>query len=82
MGTHRFTSVIEALKFFGSNVRGIFLGGDDVGLGVGVSVAGTVVGDTEVVGSVVGAAVTSVRVHPEASAHKQTPATIGVTMNR
>lgn len=81
MGTHRFTSVMEALKFFASNVRGIFLGGDDVGLEVGVSVVGTVVGDTEV-DPVVGADVTSVREHPGARANSDTPATIDVTMSR
>jgi hypothetical protein len=81
IGTHRFTSVMEAPKFFASNVRGIFLGGDDVGLGVGVSVVGTVVGDTEV-DSVVGPVVTSVREHPGARAHSDTPATIDVTMSR
>jgi hypothetical protein len=84
MGTQRFTSVMEAPKFFGSNVRGIFLGGDGVALevGVGVSVEGTAVGDAECVGSVVGDDVTPVRVHPAARAHRNAPATIDVTMDR
>jgi hypothetical protein len=75
---------MEAPKFFGSNVRGIFLGGDGVGLevGVGGSVEGTVVGDAEGLGSVVGEAVPPVRVHPAARAHRNAPATIDETMDR
>jgi hypothetical protein len=73
---------MEAPKFFASNVRGIFLGGDAVGLDVEGSVVGTVVGDTKAVGSVLGDAVSSVRLHPEARAQKQTPATIDVTIQR
>jgi hypothetical protein len=85
MGTHRFTSVVEALKFFGSNVRGILLGGLGVGVRVRVEVevesvalaVGTVVGI-----SLVGAAVTSEPLHPAASAHRHTPEATDVTTNR
>jgi hypothetical protein len=87
MGTHRFTSVRDALKFFGSNVRGTLLGGVGVGVGVRVRVevevgsvafaAGTVVGT-----SLVGAAVTFVPPHPEASVQIHTPDRIDVATNR
>jgi hypothetical protein len=62
------------------------MGGVRVGFGVRVDVepvgpvdlvVGVVVGP-----SVVDAAVTSVPVHPEARAHRQTPVTIEVTTNR
>jgi hypothetical protein len=85
MGTHRFTSVGDELKFFGSNVRGTRLGGVGVGVRVRVEVevgsvafvAGAVVGI-----SFVGAAVTFVPLHPEASAQMHTLDRIDVTTNR
>jgi hypothetical protein len=84
MGTHWFTSVKEALKFFGSNVRGILLGGSGLGVEVGpVAAVGPVapVGGTAVEVSPFGVAVTSAPVHPEARAHRHAP-TIDMTTNR
>ena len=87
MGTHWFTSVGDEPKFFASNVRGTLLGGFGVGVGVRVRVEvevgsvafveGTVVGI-----SLVGAAVTFVPLHPEASAQMHTPDRIDVATNR
>jgi hypothetical protein len=85
MGTHRFTSVGDEPKFFGSNVRGTLLGGVGVGVRVRVEVEvgsvafveGTVVGV-----SLVGAAVTFVSLHPEASAQMHAPDRIDVATNR
>ena len=87
MRTHRFKSVGDELKFFGSNVRGTLLGGFGVGVGVWVRVdvevgsvafvAGTVVGISRV-----GAAVTFVPPHAEASAQMHTPDRIDVATNR
>jgi hypothetical protein len=82
MGIHRFTSVGEALKFFGSNVRGILLGG--LGLGVRVRVEVEVGSVALVVGTVVGislagAAVTFEPLHPAASTHRHTHTTDATT---
>jgi hypothetical protein len=80
MGIQRFTSVRTAPKFFGSNVRGIFLGGIGVGevvvaaAGLVVSVGGFVVGAIGV-----GVAGLSAPVHPEARMHRMMPATIDLT---
>ncbi|MDP9231146.1 MAG: hypothetical protein M3O73_00085 [Actinomycetota bacterium] len=88
IGTHWFTSIGEALKFFVAKVRGIFTGvGDgDVFAGVGVEVE-VLPGPDSVVGTGVGVfdvgpAVTSVRVHAEARRHRQAPATSDLTRNR
>ncbi|MDP9222706.1 MAG: hypothetical protein M3P18_02415 [Actinomycetota bacterium] len=87
-GTHWFTSVGEALKFFLAKVRGIFtgVGEGDVFAGVGVEVE-VLLGPDFVVGTgvgvfVVGPAVTSVRVHAEARRERQAPATSNLTTNR
>jgi hypothetical protein len=79
MGIQRFTSVRTAPKFFGSNVRGIFLGGVGVVVVVVVGLVVTVVGF--VVGvSVVGVAESSVPAHPDARVHRRTPAPIDLTI--
>jgi hypothetical protein len=79
MGTHRFASVKEALKFFGLKMLGIFLAGVEVEVG---SVVGPVVPVEGTVVGVVGAAVSFVPVHPETRAHRRTPATIDLAANR
>lgn len=83
MGIHLFTSVRADPKFFGSNVRGIFLGGVGVGEVVGV-VVGLVVSDEGLVVGVcvVGVAGSFAPVHAEARAHRMAPATIDLTTTR
>lgn len=83
MGIQRFTSVRSDPKFFGSNVRGIFLGGAGVGEVVGVIVGLVVSDDGLVVGvCVVGVARLFAPLHPEARTHRMAPATIDLTTTR